>query len=170
MSMKFRLMPRDRLAFWLTLFYLAIAVYTSIAVLSASQRAGNLSVGIWVPIIFSVLSLIIYAPGPSSYTIDEKGISIHRIWRTIVIPHTVITGIAEASNVHFEEHYGNGGLFSYYGTYRVKGGERVKVYATRLDKLVTIATHEITYYISPANAQKFVDIEQTYLSHQSLKQ
>jgi len=157
-------MPRDKLAFWLTLFYLAIIGYSTIAVLSASKRAGNLVVGIAVLIIFLVISLVIYAPGPSSYGIDDQGISVYRILGTIVIPHDVITGIEEVSNVRFEEHYGNGGLFSYYGTYLEKGGAKVKVYTTRLDTLVKVATDEITYYISPQNAEEFISIEQSYLS------
>lgn len=166
MNIKFNLMPRDKLAFWMTLFYLAITVYPTIAVISASKRAGNIMVGILVLIIVSVISLIIYAFGPYSYEIDTRGISIHRIAGTILIRHDVITGIEEICNVSFQEHYGNGGLFSYYGTYLVKGGEKVKVYATRLDSFVKIVTNEMTYYISPDNAQRFVNIEQTYLSQQ----
>jgi len=157
-------MPRDKLAFWITLFYLTITVYSTITVVSASKRAGHIEVAILVTIIISVISLIIYAPGPSSYEIDAKGISIHRILGTIFIPHNIIIGIEEVRSVLFKEHNGNGGLFSYYGTYLVTGGEKSKVYATRLDTLVKIATNEMTYYISPDNAQMFVNIEQPYLS------
>lgn len=164
MNIKFNLAPRDKLAFWITLFYIGIIMYSTIAVVSASKRAGHIAVAILVPIIISVISLIIYAPGPSNYEIDAKGISIHRILGTIFIPHNIITGIEEVRSVRFKEHYGNGGLFSYYGTYLVTDGGKGEVYATRLDTLVKIATQEITYYISPDNAQMFVSIEQTYLS------
>jgi len=76
----------------------------------------------------------------------------------ISISYSSIYDIRIVENVQLFREIGNGGFFSWYGTFRTGDGDKAKVYATNLKQLVRIqTTNGKIYYLSPAEREKFVE-------------
>ena len=113
--------------------------------------------------LFSIIFLI-YLFSPRGFLVDIHRLLIARLAGGISISYRSIYDIG-VENVQLFREMGNGGFFSWYGTFRTGGGDRVKVYATNLKQLVRIqTTNGRIYYLSPAEREKFVEAVKRHLN------
>lgn len=110
-----------------------------------------------------VIYVIIYVLGPKGYTISPDGIEIKKTSGSILIPSKEIEEIKIIPKAQLSRVIGNGGIFSYYGTFCEMNGEKVKVYSTRFDQMIRIKTKQQTYYLSPQDPNGFVEAARHYL-------
>jgi len=115
---------------------------------------------IWTHAIFIITFLLfgtIYIFGPRSYIVDENGILINRLVGSITIPYKEILNVEKVEQMeNLIRLLGNGGFFSYYGTFMNENNVKVKVYATNSRQMVKITTKKMIYYLSPRDPEAFV--------------
>lgn len=102
-----------------------------------------------------ILFVIIYILGPKGYLISSEGIEIKKTFGSILISGKEIKDVQVVSKPNLSRLIGNGGFFSYYGTFCEMNGEKVKVYCTRFDQMVRVKTTALTYYLSPEDPKDF---------------
>lgn len=103
-----------------------------------------------------VILFLCYAFSPQVYLVDDKGITIERIGGPIFIPHEEINSVAIVEKPIKYKLIGSEGFFGYYGTFQSAQRRQVKVYATRLEKMVEIKTAKHTYYLTPRDVDDFL--------------
>lgn len=109
--------------------------------------------------------LLLYVFSPRRYIVDAEQLVIKRAVWSISIPYNNILVIEAADNAGILWWWwvvlGNNGFTSYWGLFLGVGeGEMkwVRVYATNLKRMVRVKTTDgkKTYYLSPADPEKFV--------------
>ncbi|MCL6558239.1 MAG: hypothetical protein K6U74_05460 [Firmicutes bacterium] len=114
---------------------------------------------------FSIIFLT-YFFSPRGYLVGTHCLAIKRLAGSISITYSSIHAIKTVENVWLSREIGVGGFWSWYGIFRTQEGDRVKVYATNLTKqMVQIKTTDgKTYYLSPAEPEKFVEAVKRHLN------
>ncbi|MDQ0286238.1 hypothetical protein J2Z49_001350 [Desulfofundulus luciae] len=114
---------------------------------------------------FSIIFLS-YFFSPRGYLVGNHCLAINRLAGSISITYSSIHAIKIVENVWLSREIGVGGFWSWYGIFRTQEGDRVKVYATNLTKqMVQIKTTDgKTYYLSPAEPEKFVEAVKRHLN------
>jgi hypothetical protein len=105
--------------------------------------------------------LLSYLFSPRGYSLDDRHLTIKRLVGGISIPYSQILAVEIVENVKFSLRvFGVGGVFSWYGSFLVESGSNsgiAKVYATSFRRMARIETGKRTYYLSPAEPEKFVE-------------
>ncbi len=101
--------------------------------------------------------LLTYLFAPKEYEITLDGLLIKRPLRSFTIPSKEIVEVnriqEKISGIRL---WASGGLFGYFGLFKLSGLGRVWVYATNKNKLVLIKTKDKKYIISPKDPNGFL--------------
>ncbi len=112
-------------------------------------------------LVFWLIIMSGYFWGPTSYTVSETTIAIHRPIGDIVIPKSAVKVIEIADQIPIGIRvFGSGGAFGYYGKFRLTNGQPATLYCTCLDRVVVLKTEEKVYIISPFDPEEFCRILQ----------
>jgi len=111
----------------------------------------------WVTLVIGGLWLLVYLFVPLKYVISSKQLVIKRLACSIALPYEKIASVEMADNVKPEvKVFANAGLFCYAGLVLIDN-EIVRIYATNLKRMVRVSTTDgKTWYLSPADREKFV--------------
>jgi len=162
---RFKMAPWDvtvKFFTWTTIA-LVLFIYGGVFILGGEEARRNLGVhALFLGLFFSFGAC--YALGPRSYLVNEKGVRIERTVGSIFIPYAQILSVEVVEQANLSRAVGNGGIFSYYGTYFDGSGTKVKVYATRFERMVQIQTIKQSYYLSPDDPESFVEAVKRHLT------
>ncbi|RZJ68630.1 MAG: hypothetical protein EOO50_00170 [Flavobacterium sp.] len=100
-----------------------------------------------------------YLFSPRAFSIDEKGITVHRFWADVEIPFGKILSakkIEKVSNKGLIRTLGNGGLFGYYGDFHNSEFGSMEWYLKRRRNIILIETATSKILISPDDVEDFL--------------
>jgi len=101
--------------------------------------------------------LLTYLFAPKGYEITLDGLLIKRPLRSFTIPSKEIVAVNKVEKISGGIRlWASGGLFGYFGLFKLSGLGRVWVYATNKNKLVLIKTKDKKYIISPKDPNGFL--------------
>jgi hypothetical protein len=100
-----------------------------------------------------------YLYAPIGYSLSAESISIHRLIGNITIDKSQITSIKrrERFNETTMRIFASGGLFGYFGVFKLKNGDRATLYCTQFKNVIVVKTLKQTFVISPANIEGFCE-------------
>lgn len=106
--------------------------------------------------------LIVFLPylfSPRGFILTTNGILIKRHLRSILIPYDEISDVRRVSWTWRAIRLGaSGGLYGFFGLFRVKGLGRAWMYVTDRSKMIFIETKQgKKYIISPSDPQTFLE-------------
>lgn len=112
------------------------------------------------------LWLLVYLFVPLNYIISSNRLVIKRLVYSISLPYKGMASIETVDNVKPSvKVFANAGLFCYAGLVLIDN-EIVRIYATNLKRMVRIKTTDgKTWYISPADPEKFVAAVKEHLNN-----
>lgn len=93
---------------------------------------------------------------PRYYLVTDQAIMIVRLIGKIVIPRTEIQSVEIVDQIPVAGRlFGSGGPNGYYGKFILINGDTVRLYCTRLDRVVVIKTQKGVFVVSPSNPEDF---------------
>lgn len=101
-------------------------------------------------VVGGLVGIGIYFWAPRYYLIADNAIMINRLIGNVVILKSSIKSIEVVEKLSNQTRlFGSGGLFGYFGIFKLNKGERAHLYCTRLEQLIVIKTTEKIIILSP---------------------
>ncbi len=123
--------------------------------LSIGFATGSLGTGI----LFAMILVVAWAYSPSSYSISDGFLIVHRLIGNVRVP---VAGIREVTIATPEDLsgsrrvFGSGGLFGYYGDFRSPKFGKSSWYVTNRNHAVVVKSDAGTFIFSPDDVDGFV--------------
>jgi hypothetical protein len=119
----------------------------------------------YVTVPIGAIWLVAYLFVPRKYVVNSNRLVIKRLVCSISLPYEGIASIEIVDKVKPSiKVWANAGLFCYAGLFLVDN-DVVRIYATNLKRMVRVKTTDgKTYYLSPADPEKFVAAVKEHLN------
>lgn len=124
------------------------------------------SAGVWISCLMPLLLLVPAFMSPARLIIDDKGITIKKIYGKVFIP---IGAIVEVRTISKEERsksiriFGSGGLYGYFGDFWNEKIGDYKLYATEKRDMIYVKTIGEAYVISSRDSGKAMEVLEHYM-------
>lgn len=149
----------DLLVVWLTslMWFLILSTNLLLAYL-VYELGGPITVLALVGCASVITLMGPYVLSPRYYELTPEGIVVRRVARSFLIPYD---RISEVKRMEWTWRHlrllGSGGLYGFYGLFKVRGLGRVWMYVTDRERVVLIETKDGTRYaLSPEDPGRFI--------------
>ncbi|AEA47701.1 PH domain-containing protein [Archaeoglobus veneficus] len=147
-------LPVGRSVKVLTLF----AVLVPIAVFCWLWISGIERIAVYIALPLIMVFGIAYAFSPKEVLLEDGGVVIKKVVGRVFIPYSSIKDVSYVEELSRRtiRLFGSGGLFGWYGIFRVPDIGVVRIYARRTKGLVLIKADR-NYLIAPEDPQIFIE-------------
>ncbi|MCD6447529.1 MAG: PH domain-containing protein [Thermoplasmata archaeon] len=148
----------DKLAKGMTIFIIIFTLSLMILITYMAILLENLPiVAIVIDALLIAIIIIPYFYAPKSYEIAENGVIIRRVANDIVIPYEKIKNFYVTDiGLKVVRLWASGGLYGYFGLFRVPKIGRVWAYLKRRRNVVLIEADK-KYAVAPENVEIFIE-------------
>lgn len=115
--------------------------------------------GFWAAAFMVLVIVITYFSKPTSFTIDQHEIAVHRphgVFRTPVENIRNMERMPRGSLGWGVRLFASGGFFGYLGVFYYGSIGRVSMYCTNRNEMILVTTEKFRFMISPENADDFL--------------
>jgi len=153
-----RLVKAITLSIWILIISIDVWIAYLLKTSEISIPPSSLALLYFVYAITLLPPLVTFLFSPREFSLTTDGLQVKRPIRSFVIPYREIVEVKRVEWTHWGIRlFGSGGLYGFFGLFKLKGLGRVWVYVTNRDSVLLIKTRKNQYLISPKNAEEFLE-------------